>query len=99
MIQLCAGMLLGRGLVVSPCWGASCTEGLVASPCTLVEDGEGTVSLVCSCLRLGGGLVASPFGVLQSVPLQTVEFPPLHSGPQTNHLGRLLNSVAVACKS
>ena len=54
-------MLLGRGLVVSPCWGASCTEGLVASPCTLVEDGEGTVSLVCSCLRLGGGLVASPF--------------------------------------
>ena len=49
----CAGMLLGRGLVASPCWGASCTEGLVASPCTLVKDGEGTVSLVCSCLACG----------------------------------------------
>ena len=56
-----ACMLLARGLVLSPCWGASCTEGLVASPCTLVENGECAVSLVCSCLQLGGGLVASPF--------------------------------------
>ena len=94
-----SGVLLGGCLAESPCWGASVNQGLVASPCTLVKNGEGTVSLACSSVWLSGGLTASPcwgaaVGTAADSEVFTSSF-----WATTNHLGRLLNSLAAACKS